>query len=64
MMKAKDWVHQTGDSYLIVGRTRDGRRFRMTSTNPHHVNGINLWDGRVYQVRDNRRILVKRVQNG
>lgn len=57
-------VHQPGDKYLVVGYYYNTtRRFRNEYTNPHYALAINLWRGRVYQVRDGKRTLIKEVYN-
>ena len=48
--------------YLIVGKLVNGKKFRMTHTNYHYVMGINLYDGRVYEVTvHGKRKLLKKV---
>lgn len=51
--------------YQVTGSEFHGRRFRITTTNPHHAMGINLWHGSVWGIRkDNgKRQLLKRVVN-
>lgn len=56
-------IHKDGDKYLIIGKIVNGKRFRISSGNPIYAMNINLWNGRVWQVRDGKRTLLKRVVN-
>lgn len=58
-----EFIHKKGDTYLITGRTTDGRKFRHTYSNPMMAMAINLWQGRVWQVRNGKRKLLKTVFN-
>lgn len=58
-----EFQHMSGDSYIVTGVDRDGKRFRKSYTNPHFALAINLWNGSVWQVRDGKRKLIKRVYN-
>ena len=50
--------------YHVTGTLVNGRRFKtIKTTNVHHAFGINLWNGSVWQVRNGKRMLVKRVSN-
>lgn len=61
---AKDFIHKPGDTYVVIGFYYNStRKFRNTYSNPHQAIGINLWNGRVWQVRDGKRTLVKHVVN-
>lgn len=57
------WSPEPGDSYLLCGTDRAGRRFRMESKSWHGVAHINAWRGRWYLVRDGRRFLLRRCDN-
>jgi hypothetical protein len=61
-MKGFEWTHVSTDRYLVIGKDVRGKRFRQMHSNPYQALCINMCDGRVYLLRDNRRILVKRVQ--
>lgn len=50
------------DSFLVTGRKISGERFRVSTTNPRHAFGINLFNGSVWLIRDNKRILLQRVR--
>lgn len=57
-------THQKGDTYHITGLlVNSKKRFKKTSDNPHYALSINLWRGSVWQVRDGKRKLIKRVYN-
>jgi hypothetical protein len=56
-------THRVGDSYIVTGKTVRGKRFRINSDNLWHAMGINLYRGSVWQVRDGKRKLIKRVNN-
>lgn len=58
-----EFIHEKGDTYLIIGRTTNGRKFRYTYSNPMVAMAINLWQGRVWQVRNGKRKLLKTVFN-
>ena len=60
-MKSFEWNHRVSDRYLVTGRLVSGRRFSSRYTNPYQALFINLYDGRVWLLRDGKRILVKRV---
>lgn len=56
--------HQPGDTYIVSGYYYNSdRKFRDHYNNPHQALGINLWRGRVWQVRNGRRKLIKKVWN-
>lgn len=51
------------DSFLVTGRkTHSKKRFRFVTTVPYHAFEINLFNGLIWLVRDNKRILLQRVQ--
>ncbi len=54
-------VHKPGDTYLIVGRDARGKRFRMSHPNPHYLSAHNVYSGRMYAVRDGKRVAVVKV---
>lgn len=49
--------------YHVTGVTVNGRRFRMIYSSCYWAMGINLWRGSVWEVKDGKRKLVKRVWN-
>lgn len=56
--------HMVGDTYVVTGYIfNTTRKFRKCYSNPHMAMGINLWRGRVWQVRNGKRKLVKEVYN-
>lgn len=58
------FTHQKGDKYHVTGRLVNGKRFKPIITDsPHYALAINLYQGSVWQVRDGKRKLIKRVFN-
>lgn len=57
------WIPQAGDTYLATGKDRSGRRFRIRSASWAHVNGLNLWQGHKWLVRDGKKHLIVTVTN-
>ncbi len=59
-----EFTHKEGDKYLVTGVYHNStKRFRQMHSNPRQALGINLWHGRVWQIRDGKRTLLKRVNN-
>jgi hypothetical protein len=59
-----DFYHQNGDTYLVTGLLYNSTiKFSNRYTVPEQALGINLWRGRVWQIRAGKRTLVKRVTN-
>lgn len=61
-----EFIHNTGDTYHVTGVTtggKNGKRFKIVTSNPHYALGINLWRGSLWQVRDGKRTLLRRVWN-
>jgi hypothetical protein len=59
-----DWIHQQGDRYVVTGVDTRGRRFTPIHTdNPVHADGINLYRGSLWGVRNGKRTLIRRVWN-
>lgn len=52
-----------GDTFLVTGVNRDGRRFRIKTTSAQLAMGINLWRGSKWLVRNGKRKLISRVYN-
>lgn len=59
--KSKFWNHKEGDKYLVTGVDRSGKRFRLCYTNWVMAQGINLWTGCRWLIRDGKRYLINRV---
>jgi hypothetical protein len=56
--------HKKGDRYIIIGYYYNtGIKFRLVRFNPYSALAINLWRGKVWQMRGKRRTLVKEVWN-
>ena len=53
------------DGYVVTGKTRDGKRFvkQYGTDGCRWAMGINLWNGSVWGVKNNKRTLLKRVCN-
>ena len=50
--------------YQVTGITRDGKRFKITTTNVIHAGGINLFRGTLWEVLPSgRRKVLRRVWN-
>jgi len=56
---------QEGDSFVITGRYYNSNRyFKAIYTKSYfHAMNINLWNGSVWLLRDDKRILLKHVIN-
>lgn len=58
------WQPQPGDSYVVTGVLTNGRRFRPIRTdNWAYANGINLWRGTKWLVRNGKRHVIVRYYN-
>jgi len=62
-MKDREFEHKEGDMYDVTGILKNGDRFVDRYKNPHVALAINLWKGSVWQVRNGKRKLIKRVFN-
>ena len=52
------------DKFLVTGRYYNSTKtFRSVYSNWRQANGINLWNGRVWLIRDGKRKLLKTVVN-
>jgi len=50
--------------YIVTGTLRNGRRFKRIETSDRmHAMCINLWSGSVWEVKQGKRKLIKRVCN-
>ena len=56
-----EWTHQSGDSYVVTGKTVKGRRFRIQTSNPVHALGINRANGSLWLIRNGKRKLLNRI---
>ena len=55
---------EPGDSFLVTGRYYNSeRKFRSVYSNFRQADSINLWNGRVWLVRNGKRTLLKTVVN-
>lgn len=57
------WLPQLGDTYLVTGVDRDGRRFRRSCSSWAYAAGINLWCGSRWLVRAGRRYRISTTIN-
>lgn len=58
------WIHQAGDSYVVTGVLTNGRRFKPIHTDLWaYANGINLYRGTKWLVRDGKRYVIQRIYN-
>jgi hypothetical protein len=58
-----EWAHQKGDQYVVTGVTTNGKRFRRITDNWIFAEGINLWRGSKWLLRDGKRYLLNRFRN-
>lgn len=49
--------------YVVTGLDVRGRRFRMFTSNYMYAMSINLWRGSVWEQKEGKRKLLKRVRN-
>lgn len=52
-----------GDTFLVTGVDRNGKRFSRSFKHMTFIYGINLWRGSRWLVRDGKRKLISRVYN-
>lgn len=57
------WTHQTGDAYLVTGTDRDNKKFRMEFKDWPQAQGINVWRGTKWLIRDGKRYIIQRIYN-
>ena len=57
------WEPLPGDSYLVTGRTRDGKRFRFVTPNWCVAAAINVWRGNYWLQRNGQRYLIQSRYN-
>lgn len=64
MTKNKIITLQPGDTFLVTGRYYNStRRFRQVYSNYAYASGINLWNGRIWLLRNGKRTLLHTVTN-
>lgn len=62
--ETREWTPQPGDRYLVTGlMAHSTRRFRKYFSSWATANGINLWRGSKWLVRDGKRYLISRTWN-
>ena len=49
--------------YIVTGVDRRGKRFVIASSIFLYAMSINLWKGSVWEVKEGKRVLIKRVHN-
>ena len=57
------WTHQPGDSYLVTGVTRAGKRFRFSSPHWAVASAINVWRGTYWLLRPGKRFRISSIYN-
>ena len=57
------WVQIAGDEYLATGTDRDGKRFRIKSAQWGHINGINMWRGTKWLLRNGKKHKISTAVN-
>jgi len=60
---AVSWIPAPGDSYLVTGKTRAGKRFRFATPHWSVASAINVWRGSYWLIRDNQRFLIQSRYN-
>ena len=59
-----EFEHKPGDRYILTGVLyQSKKRFRLTTENPRYALGVNLWRGSLWQEREGKRTLLRRVSN-
>ena len=51
----------TDRMYHVTGVDRNGKRFKIVTANARHADGINLYNGTVWEVIDGKRKMIRRV---
>lgn len=57
------WTQQDGDTYLVTGVDRSGRRFRRVCSSWREASCINVWRGSRWLLRGGRRFRINTVNN-
>lgn len=57
------WTHEPGDSYVVTGVDRAGKRFRFTTDRWPIASSINAWRGTYWLVRAGRRYRIQSRHN-
>lgn len=57
------WTHVPGDTYLVTGVDRSGKRFKRTTDCWGYAAGINLWRGTRWLVRGGKRFRIQAIYN-
>lgn len=57
------WEPLPGDSYLVTGTTRSGKRFRFAAANWPLACAINVYRGTYWLIRDGRRYKIQSRYN-
>ena len=57
------WSEKPGDSYVITGQDRDGKRFRITSESWRYIQSINAWRGTRWLLRNGKKWKIQTVNN-
>lgn len=60
---SKVWDSKHGDTYLVTGVDREGKRFKLSYHNWMFAKQINVWRGSKWLVRDGKRYLIQSVNN-
>jgi hypothetical protein len=56
---------QAGDKFVVTGRLYNSKRHFPAKTfdNIHQARSINLWNGNIWLLRNNKRTLIESVRN-
>lgn len=58
-----NWIQKKGDKYMVTGIDVYNKRFKLTYDSWYMAEGINLYRGSKWLLRDNKRYLISRVYN-
>jgi len=58
-----NWIPQEGDTYLVTGVDVRNRRFTYSSNRWTLAQGLNVYRGSKWLIRDGKRHLIQRVYN-
>jgi len=59
----KGWTHLEGDRYAVTGTDVKGKKFSLEFDNWPQAQGINLYRGTKWLIRDGHRHIITRVYN-
>lgn len=57
------WIDAPGDTFVVTGVARNGKRFKIESASWPYVRGINVWRGTKWLLRNGRRFKITSIIN-